>query len=46
VQEGDGLADLGAAGFIVPTWTTVPYRCAASTIFRPSHTVWEAGFST
>ena len=27
-------------------WTTFPYLRAASTILRPSHTVWEAGFST
>ncbi len=31
---------------MVPVCTTFPYLRAASTIFRPSHTVWEAGFST
>jgi len=30
----------------MPTWTTRAYRRAAATIFRPSTTVIESGFST
>ena len=36
----------GRLRFMVPTCTILLYLRAASTIFRPSHTVWEAGFST
>ena len=36
----------GRLRFMVPVCTTFPYLCAASTILRPSHTVWDAGFST
>jgi len=36
----------GRLRFIVPTWTIFPYFRVASTILRPSHTVWEDGFST
>ena len=36
----------GRLRFIVPTWTILLYLRAASTILRPSQTVWEAGFST
>ena len=36
----------GRLRFIVPTWTTRLYLRAASTIFRPSQTVCDAGFST
>ena len=36
----------GRLRFMVPTCTILPWSRAASTIWRPSKTVWEAGFST